>query len=286
LRAAAEASLKESLKQGLSQAYQLAYNVCSINGHMLGHGDPIRVRSGERVLFHVLNGSASEIRSLVLPGHEFTVVALDGNPVPHPAAVPVLWLGPAERVCAIVRMDQPGIWVMGDRDDEDRDRGMGIVVEYAGRTGKPQWRKPAAFRWDYRRFASPGATAPAADEIVEITFAARNAARQGFDEFAINGVAFSMDRMDPTFRFALGRRYRLHMRNATDDTHPIHLHRHSFELTSIAGMPTAHLRSDHGETPPARSRHSPDSANRRGCAGIRRPAGHGWRSRRPAGPTR
>jgi FtsP/CotA-like multicopper oxidase with cupredoxin domain len=34
------------------------------------------------------------------------------------------------------------------------------------------------------------------------------------------------------------------MRNATDDTHPIHLHRHSFEITSIAGMPAAGVMKD------------------------------------------
>ncbi len=49
---------------------------------MLGEGEPIRVREGERVLFHVLNASATETRSLALPGHVFRVVALDGNPVP------------------------------------------------------------------------------------------------------------------------------------------------------------------------------------------------------------
>jgi hypothetical protein len=46
---------------------------------MLGHGHPIRVKQGERVLFHVLNASAGEIRSLALPGHTFKVVSLDGN---------------------------------------------------------------------------------------------------------------------------------------------------------------------------------------------------------------
>jgi FtsP/CotA-like multicopper oxidase with cupredoxin domain len=29
------------------------------------------------------------------------------------------------------------------------------------------------------------------------------------------------------------------MRNASDDIHPIHLHRHSFELTRIAGQTTS-----------------------------------------------
>ncbi|MFI9411522.1 hypothetical protein [Nocardia gamkensis] len=80
----------------------------TINGRMLGHGDPLRVREGERVLLHVLNGSATENRSLALPGHTFTVMATDGNPVPNPARVPVLWLGTAERISASVEMTNPG----------------------------------------------------------------------------------------------------------------------------------------------------------------------------------
>ena len=113
-------------------------------------------KQGERVLFHVLNASAGEIRSLALPGHVFQIVALDGNPVPTPAEVPVLWLGTAERISAIVEMNHPGVWVMGDLADDDRRHGMGIVVEYAGRKGKPQWVKPKPFRWDYTQFRQAG----------------------------------------------------------------------------------------------------------------------------------
>ena len=97
-----------------SKGFEAGYDLFSINGRMRGHGEPIRVKNGERVLFHVLNASATEIRSLALPGHVFRVVALDGNPVPTPATVPVLWLGTAERISAIVEMTHPGVWLMGD----------------------------------------------------------------------------------------------------------------------------------------------------------------------------
>ena len=33
-------------------------------------------------------------------------------------------------------------------------------------------------------------------------------------------------------------------RNASDDVHPLHLHRHSFELTRIGGKPTAGVIKD------------------------------------------
>jgi FtsP/CotA-like multicopper oxidase with cupredoxin domain len=41
-----------------------------------------------------------------------------------------------------------------------------------------------------------------------------------------------------------GKRYRIHMRNASDDIHPIHLHRHIFELTSVVGMRTSGVMKD------------------------------------------
>ena len=47
-----------------------------------------------------------------------------------------------------------------------------------------------------------------------------------------------------TFHLKQGKRYRIRMRNASDDIHPIHLHRHSFELTSLAGNPTAGILKD------------------------------------------
>jgi len=241
-----ESSMKASLAKGMPKGYEVGYRSFTINGRKLGHGEPIRVKQGERVLFHMLNASATEIRSLALDGHSFEVVALDGNPVPHPAHVPVLWLGTAERISAIVEMNQPGVWVLGDLSDDDRGNGMGIVVEYAGRKGKPQWSAPPPFRWDYTRFAKAGATAPPPDQTFEMLIEKDNAATRGFNRWTINGKAFPMvDRIEPaTFHLHQGKRYRIHMRNASDDIHPVHLHRHSFELTRLAGVPTAGVMKD------------------------------------------
>lgn len=227
-----------------TKGFEVGYDRFAINGKMLGFGDPLRVKAGERVLFHVLNASAGEIRSLALPGHLFRVVALDGNPVPRPALVPVLWLGTAERISAIVQMNSPGVWVMGDLDDDDRRHGLGVVVEYAGQRRKPQWIKPKAAHWDYARFATPGATPAAPDETIEMTIVKNNAALDGFNQWTLNGEAFSMRTMKPAYTLRQGRRYRLKFRNASDDIHPLHLHRHSFELTHIGGKATAGLIKD------------------------------------------
>jgi len=246
LRDRGESAMRDSLASGMPRGYEVGYGAFTINGRMLGHGEPVRVKAGERVLFHVLNGSATEIRSLALPGHSFEVLALDGNPVPTPARVPVLWLGTAERVSAAVEMNHPGVWILGDLDDDDRRHGMGIVVEYAGRAGGAQWMAPPPFRWSYARFGKSGAKPAAPDETFVMTFAKENAADHGFNRWTINGAAFPMTEgvVPASFHLRQDKRYRLRMRNASDDIHPIHLHRHSFELTSVAGEPTAGVLKD------------------------------------------
>ncbi len=246
LKDVGESAMKASLAKGMKHGFEVGYNSFTINGRMLGHGEPIRVKHGERVLFHILNGSATEIRSLALPGHTFQVIALDGNLVPNPVAVPVLWLGTAERISAIVEMKHPGVWVLGDLDNDDRRHGMGTVVEYAGQTSKPAWVAPPPFKWNYARFAKTNATAAPPDETFQMTFAKDNAAEEGFNRWTINGVAYPMTQavIPAAFHLKKGKRYRLHMRNASDDIHPIHLHRLSFELTMLAGIPTAGILKD------------------------------------------
>ena len=135
---------------------------------------------------------------------------------------------------------------MGDLADDDRGHGMGIVVEYAGHKAKPVWTPPKPFRWDYLHFAKAGAPALSPDETFEMTFAKDNAAESGFNRWTINEVAYPMTQgvVPSSFHLKEGRRYRIRMRNASDDIHPIHLHRHSFELTKLARKPTAGVMKD------------------------------------------
>jgi len=73
-----------------------------------------------------------------------------------------------------------------------------------------------------------------------------NAAEEGFNRWTINGMAYPMsgEAMPASFHLNQGKRYRIRMRNASDDIHPIHLHRHSFELTRLAGTTTCGILKD------------------------------------------
>jgi FtsP/CotA-like multicopper oxidase with cupredoxin domain len=221
--------------------WEIGYQRFTINGKCLGFGEPVRVKQGQRVLFHILNASATENIKLALPGHRFTVVALDGNPVPHPQAVDVLELGTAERISATVEMNNPGVWVLGTPMDDDRKNGMGIVVEYAGRNGEPRWIKPAKSVWDYTAFGDVR-TAPNPAETIPLVFGKINGGMGHFNHWTVNGKEFHEG--DAPRALVKGRRYRLVFDNHTDDAHPVHLHRNSFELVNVNGKPTGGVLKD------------------------------------------
>ena len=234
----------EKMTPGRPKGFEVGYKIFTVNGRQLGHGEPIEVKYGEHILFHILNGSASEIRSLSLSGHRFKVIELDGNPVPNPMEVPVLWIGTAERISAVVEMKNPGVWIMGDLADDDRNNGMGVIIRYVNHQGKPAWVTPEPFTWDYTAFGNSHNKADEPDEIIKMTFAKQQAADRGFNRWTINGVAFDMMNMQPIFHVKEGKRYRLQMRNASDDIHPMHMHRHSFEITKIANKHTSGIMKD------------------------------------------
>jgi FtsP/CotA-like multicopper oxidase with cupredoxin domain len=219
----------------------VAYKYATFNAHMLGAGEPIRVKKGDRVLMRLLNASATENVLLALPGHQFRVIAMDGNPVPTPNSVEVLSLAVAERVDAIVEMNSPGIWVLGSTIAAERAKGLGVVIEYANSTGEPVWHDPGFAEWDYTQFAANQPVPEPADTFV-LTFRDAGALNGSkFDTWTINGDAW------PTVKPMMveeGKRYRMLFRNASGDQHPMHLHRHSFEVTKIGDKPTSGLMKD------------------------------------------
>lgn len=227
---------------GAKECSCIAYQYASFNDKLLGAGEPIRVRQGERVLFRFLNASATEDVMLALPGHRFIVIALDGNPVPNPASVEVLALGVGERVDAVVEMKSPGIWVLGSVSDAERRIGLGTVVEYANQTGEPQWIAPPMSDWSYSLFAKPDNSESTEEaEVISMLFNNVALGADGIEQWTINGKSF--DQLEP-LEVRKGRRYRFRFINASGYALPVHLQRHSFELKHIAQVPVSGLWKD------------------------------------------
>jgi FtsP/CotA-like multicopper oxidase with cupredoxin domain len=217
------------------------YVASSINGRMMGHDTPIQVHEGQRVLFHIVNASATEVHWLALTGHQFQVLALDGAPVPTQAKVGVLRIGPAERISAVVTMNAPGVWILGETRSSFRNAGMGTVIQYSNRSGVPQEPPMIKPYWDYRLFGNPSPVVNKPDLTIPLVFTSRFKGHGALDQWMINGKSYPDT--DPLI-LKEGQRHRLVFENRSVDDHPVHLHRHNFELVSIKGAVTSGIRKD------------------------------------------
>jgi FtsP/CotA-like multicopper oxidase with cupredoxin domain len=212
-----------------------------IGDRSLGIGEAIHVRAGEQVRFHFVHAGASEEVHLHLPGHCFTVVSLDGYPVPTRAAVEVLSLAAGERIHATVEMRNPGNWTLGSLDDADRAGGRSVRVAYANQNSPAQWQGPVAVDWAYARFSATNRATPPPDETMEMMLERR----PGFVEGALHWVIDGESRPGMHhLSFQPGRRYRLRMMNATDRAHPVRLPHHKFALTRVNQVPVAGIIKD------------------------------------------
>ena len=63
----------------------------------------------------------------------------------------------------------------------------------------------------------------------------------GFNRWTINGKSYPHT---DALMVQAGKRYRMIFRNESAHAHPLHLHRHSFELTKVYGKPTSGILKD------------------------------------------
>jgi FtsP/CotA-like multicopper oxidase with cupredoxin domain len=213
----------------------------AIGGKSLGAGEVIRVRTGERVRFQFVHAGGSEEVYLHLPGHRFTVIALDGHPVPTRAAVDVLSLAAGERIHAKVEMSRPGNWILGSVDDAERAGGRSVRVVYPDQDGSAQWHPPASLDWSYARFSGRNRDVPLPAQTIEMLLEKRPGSGDRSSHWIVDGQAGS-DIEQLSFR--TGRRYRVRMMNATDRAQPVQLPHHKFVLTRVNQVPVSGIIKD------------------------------------------
>ncbi|MCK9469158.1 MAG: multicopper oxidase domain-containing protein [Porticoccaceae bacterium] len=108
----------------------------SINGKSHPYNQPLRVKEGD-VLRMRLYAPTSPV-AFHLHGHDVLITHKDGTALPHPYWADVVPIQPGERYDIIVRMNNPGIWMVHDHIEENTTAGgkeMGgtmMVVEYEG----------------------------------------------------------------------------------------------------------------------------------------------------------
>ena len=108
----------------------------SVNGRSFPMTQPIRVKKGD-VLRMRFYGAGDETHQMHMHGHDMLVVAKDGYPLASPYYADTIPVGPGERFDVIVKMNNPGYFVMHDHVDKHMTNngammgGPMTVFEYA-----------------------------------------------------------------------------------------------------------------------------------------------------------
>ncbi len=111
---------------------RLSQNIFPINGAIYPAIPPIRVEEGDVVRVRMINAGVSEFHPMHLHGHQFDVVAVDGNPVPAGTELTrnVETLHPGETVDIQFVADNPGHWLFHCHELNHAANGMVMEVVY------------------------------------------------------------------------------------------------------------------------------------------------------------
>ena len=135
----------------------------------------------------------------------------------------------------------PGVWILGSTDDDVRGAGLGVLVEYARCSSMETNARANVAPWDYAQFGLQRPQPPA-DVTLPMVIARVPPGENGMERWTINGQSYRSS--DPPVDLRKDLRYRFAFHNTSSDAHPLHLHRSSFELTSIDGRVTSGLLKD------------------------------------------
>ncbi len=106
-----------------------------INGKMHGGIPPIGIAEGETILIRLINAGAKP-HPIHIHGHNFRIVATDGNQVPAVAQLTkdTVLIGPAERYDLELVGDNPGVWMVHCHIEHHMANGMMTTLWYDGAT--------------------------------------------------------------------------------------------------------------------------------------------------------
>lgn len=104
-----------------------------INGRIYPNPEIYEVEEGDRVRFRMINGGSSALHPMHLHGHQFEIVAIDGNPVPEGASGQLRNnqpLSPGETYDVEFIANNPGDWLFHCHDLNHAAGGMITEMHY------------------------------------------------------------------------------------------------------------------------------------------------------------
>jgi len=193
-----------------------------INGQ---RGPSLDLRCGDPQRWRLINATSDVFYVLEWGGGPFHVIAMDGSPLSERETVRTLFVGPGERVDAIVVGDTPGTYYLRSLAF---DQGFVSFPERALATinvrgSQPRRRRPLPLRL----IAQEDLRARPVDERRDIVFGMREPG----PEFLIDDRRYDHHRVDQAARLGALEEWTVH--NATDEWHPFHIHVNPFQVVSV-----------------------------------------------------
>ncbi|MEQ7050209.1 multicopper oxidase family protein [Paenibacillaceae sp. P-4] len=216
------------------------YDLFTMNGKSGDAIEPLIVKQGEKVRIRLINAGYLS-HQMHLQGHQFKVIAMDGQPVNSPAVIQdkVISIAPGERFDLEFVADNPGTWLLDEHSKEDRAHNMRAVIQYEDFT-KQAAKSDALETLPQFNLAAYGKMAEAAFTLdqtydQQVMMNLNTEMRNGEMVYTINGKVFpDTDKI----KVAKGDKVMVTFVNQSPtDDHPMHLHGHFFQVLSRNGQP-------------------------------------------------
>lgn len=108
------------------------FNTFTFNGRVYPYTDILKTKVGEKVLIRIINAGSAETHPIHLHGHNYRLVAIDGNPLPASERRNDFTVHPGETADYLVDAENPGPWLLHCHNVHHAAGGMVTLFQYEG----------------------------------------------------------------------------------------------------------------------------------------------------------
>ncbi|MCR8644348.1 multicopper oxidase family protein [Paenibacillus sp. N1-5-1-14] len=238
--ASKEAKADDHSGMNMAEHDMSMYDMYTINGKSGDAIDKLVIKEGDKVRIRLINAGYIT-HKMHLHGHEFKVIALDGQPVNSPAVIQdqAIAIAPGERYDIEFTANNPGSWLLEEHGTEDRMKNMRAVIQYEGSTKQTDQSNMAEKlpEFDLASYGKQSQTKFSVDQKFdqEVMMNLNTAMKGNEMVYTINDKIFPDT--DP-IKVKKGEKVKVTFVNKSPkDDHPMHLHGHFFQVISKNGQP-------------------------------------------------
>ncbi|WP_195572327.1 multicopper oxidase family protein [Paenibacillus sp. 1001270B_150601_E10] len=226
--------------EGMAGHDMSMYDLYTINGKTGDAIDKLVVKEGDKVRLRLINAGYITHR-MHLHGHEFKIVALDGQPVNSPALISdqALSIAPGERYDIEFIANNPGSWLLEEHGTDERVNGMRALIQYeVATTAKDQSNAAEELpEFDPVLYGKQADTKFTLNQNFDqkVHMNLNTEMRDGEMVYTINGRVFP-----DTEKISVKKGEKVlvtFVNQSMTEDHPMHLHGHFFQVLSKNGKP-------------------------------------------------